>query len=87
MCEVHVKRVAVTDLSSYSCNICCFPLLPGEEVPPAGARGQGEEEGSRRGGEEQRVRPEGGGEEYRPHPKMGGEIQGVHWQLPADVWS
>lgn len=69
------------------CNLWLFPLLSGEEVPPAGARGQGEEEGSWRGGEEQRVRPEGGGEEHRPHPEMGGEIQGVHRQLPADVWS
>lgn len=62
-------------------------LSSGEEVPPAGARGQGEEEGPRRGGEEQGVCPEGGGEEHRPHPEMGGEIQRVYRQLPADVWS
>lgn len=77
-------NVAVTDLLSYFCNLSFS--FSGEEVPPAGARGQGEEEGPWRGGEEQRVRPEGGGEEHRSYPEMGGEIQGVHWQLPADVW-
>lgn len=62
-------------------------LSSGEEVPPAGACGQGEEEGPWCRGEEQRVCPEGGGEEHRPHSEMGGKIQGVHRQLPADVWS
>lgn len=62
-------------------------LTLGEEVPSAGARGQGEEESSGRGGEEQRVCAEGGGEEHRPHPEMGGEIQGVHRELLTDVWS
>lgn len=61
-------------------------LTLGEEVPPARARGQGEEEGARCGGEEQGVCAEGGGEEHRPYPEMGRKIQGVHRQLPADVW-
>lgn len=65
--------------------MCDVTVFPGEEVPPARARGQGEEEGTRRGGEEQRVCPQGGGEEHRPHPEVGGEVPGVHWQLPADV--
>lgn len=60
--------------------------LTGEEVPSPGARGQGEEEGAWRRGEEQGVCPEGGGEEHRPDSEMGREVQGVYWKLPTDVW-